>query len=49
MVRLLVKASGREQRKLARTGRVTVKVSVSYTPSGGKPSTRSTNVRLEKL
>ena len=47
-VRLLIKASGRDLRRLTRTGRVTVRVSVSYTPSGGRPSTRSTSVRLEK-
>jgi virginiamycin B lyase len=47
-VRLLIRASGREQRKLARTGRVTVKVTVRYTPSGGRPSTRSTSVRLKQ-
>ena len=48
-VQLVIRASGRGQRKLARTGRVTVKVSVRYTPRRGKPITRSTNVRLKKL
>jgi hypothetical protein len=47
-VQLPIKASGKQQRTLARTGKVTVRASVTYTPSGGKPTTRSRNVRLEK-
>jgi hypothetical protein len=47
-VRLLIKPSGRAERTLDRTGKVTVNVKVTYTPVGGTPSTRSTNVLLEK-
>jgi Calx-beta domain len=48
-VQLLIKASGTEQRRLSRTGTVTVQPRVTYTPMGGRPITRSTNVRLKKL
>jgi hypothetical protein len=48
-LQLLVKASGPKQRTLNRTGRVSVKPTVTYTPIGGTPSTRSTNIRLKKL
>jgi Calx-beta domain len=48
-VQLPIKASGEGERRLSRTGNVSVKPSVTYTPIGGRPSTRSRNVRLEKL
>jgi hypothetical protein len=46
---LLVKAAGQAHRTLARTGRVTVRVNVTYTPVGARPSKASRNVRLTKL
>ncbi len=48
-LQLLIKASGPKQRTLNRTGTVSVKPTVTYTPIGGTPSTRSTNIRLKKL
>jgi virginiamycin B lyase len=48
-VQLLIKASGTQKRRLSRTGTVTVRPRVTYTPIGGRPITRSTNVRLKKL
>jgi Calx-beta domain len=47
-VRLLIGASGKKQRTLNRTGTVTVTPRVTYTPIGGRPRTRSKNVRLRK-
>jgi Tol biopolymer transport system component/urease beta subunit len=48
-VLLPIKATGKAERRLNRTGKVTVKPKVTYTPIGGTPSTRSGNLRLEKL
>jgi chitinase len=48
-LQLLIKASGKAARSLNRNGKATVKPRVTYRPIGGKPSTRSRSVRLEKL
>jgi hypothetical protein len=48
VVQLPVNASGQKQRTLNRTGTVTVMPRVTYTPTGGKPRTRSKAVRLDK-
>ena len=48
-VQLLIKATGKKQRKLNETGKVTVKPRVTYTPTGGDPSARSRKVKLKKL
>jgi hypothetical protein len=48
-MRLLITSSGQATRTLDRTGRVTVNVKVTFTPIGGTPTTRSRNIRLEKL
>jgi Calx-beta domain-containing protein/WD40 repeat protein len=48
MVQLLIKANGPKERRLNRTGMVSVRPTVTYTPIGGSPSRRSRNVRLEK-
>ena len=45
-VQLLIKASGKQRRTLVRTGRATVRVTITYTPIGGRPSSRSRSVRL---
>jgi Calx-beta domain len=49
MVQLLIKASGTKARRLNQIGTVTVRARVTYAPIGGRPSTRSKNVRLEKF
>jgi hypothetical protein len=48
-VRLLIKATGKKQRKLNQTGNVTIRPKITYTPIGGTPRTRSRTVRLKKL
>ncbi len=47
-VNLTVKASGKAAQKLAKTGKVKVKVSVTFTPTGGSPTTHSKTVTLTK-
>jgi urease beta subunit len=47
-MRLLLRASGKNQTTLTRTGTVTVRPRVTYTPIGGRPNTRSTRIRLKK-
>jgi hypothetical protein len=47
-VQLPIRATGESARRLSRTGGVTVRPHVTYTPIGGTPSTRSTSARLEK-
>ena len=46
---LLIKAKGKKKRKLNETGKVKLNVAVTYTPSGGDPSTQSVKVKLKKL
>ena len=48
-VQLLIRANGKEQKTLNRTGTVTINVKVTYTPRGGAATTLSQNVRLQKL
>ncbi len=45
---LLVKAIGKKKRKLNETGKVKLNVAVTYTPTGGDPSTKSVKVKLIK-
>jgi hypothetical protein len=45
---LLVKATGKKKRKLNETGKVTVKPKITYTPTGGDPSSQSVKVKLKK-
>lgn len=47
-VKLLIKAKGKKKRTLNETGQVKLKVAVTYTPTGGDPSTRSVKVKLKK-
>ena len=45
---LLIKATGKKKRKLNDTGKVKLNVAITYTPTGGDPSTQSTKVKLKK-
>jgi hypothetical protein len=45
---LLIKANGKKKRKLNETGKVKLNVAISYTPTGGDPSTQSVIVKLLK-
>jgi len=45
---LLIKAKGKKKRKLNDTGKVKLKVAITYTPAGGDPSTQSVKVKLTK-
>ena len=47
-VELLIKAKGKKKRKLNQTGKVKVKPDVTYTPTGGDPSTQSKKLKLKK-
>ena len=47
-VSLTVKAKGNSAATLAKTGKVTLHVSVTFTPSGGSPTTLKKNVKLLK-
>jgi Domain of unknown function (DUF5050) len=47
-VRLSIKAKGKRQRSLNRTGQVTIKPRITYTPAGGAASTQSVKVKLKK-
>ncbi len=45
---LSIKAKGKKKRKLNQTGKVKLNVAVTYTPTGGEPSTQSIKVKLKK-
>lgn len=47
-VKLLVKAKGKRKDKLNRTGRVKLKLKVTFTPTGGPPSPEVKKVTLRK-
>ena len=47
-VKLPIKARGKKRRKLNETGKVNVKPTVTYTPTGGDPSEQSPKLRLIK-
>ncbi len=47
-VQLTIKAKGKEKRKLNETGKVSVKPTITYTPTGGDPSTQSRKLKLKK-
>jgi hypothetical protein len=48
-VKVHVKARGKRRRKLNRTGRVMLRVVVTFTPTGGRPNSKSKRIRLKKL
>ena len=47
-VELLIKTSGKSKRKLNDTGKVSIKPTFTYSPSGGDPSTQSKRLTLRK-
>ncbi len=47
-VKLTIKAKGKKKSTLNETGKVTVKPKITYTPTGGDPSTHSVKVKLKK-
>jgi len=49
IVRLPIRAKGKKRETLNETGRVRVKLKVTYTPTGGDPSTQSRKLKLRKL
>jgi hypothetical protein len=48
MATLLIKARGKSKRKLDEAGKVKVKSTITYTPTGGDPSTQSRKLTLKK-
>jgi hypothetical protein len=48
-VKLVVRASGTKRKKLNQTGAVKLTATVTYTPTGGDPSTQSLKLKLKKL
>jgi hypothetical protein len=49
IVRLPMISTGKKRAKLNQTSRVRVKAKVTYTPTGGDPSTQSRKLKLKKL
>jgi Metallo-peptidase family M12B Reprolysin-like len=47
-VHLLVKAKGSKKRKLRKTGKVKLKLSITYTPTGGTAAHQSLSVKLKR-
>jgi hypothetical protein len=47
-VKLTIRAKGKKKRKLNATGAVTVTPKITYTPTGGDPSTQPTKLKLRK-
>jgi hypothetical protein len=47
-VKLTIRAKGKKKKKLNQTGKVKVKPKITYTPTGGDPSTQSLKVKLKK-
>jgi hypothetical protein len=47
-VKLTVRPNGRKKRKLNKTGKVKVKATVTYTPTGGEPSSKARLIKLVK-
>lgn len=47
-VKLPIRAKGKKKRKLNETGKVKLNLAITYTPTGGVPSTTSTQVKLRK-
>ena len=46
---LTVKAKGKKKKRLNETGKVKLNVAITFTPTGGDPSTQSLKVKLKKL
>lgn len=47
-VNLRIRAKGKQNRKLSRTGTVKLRPRITFTPTGGDPSTQSLKLRLKK-
>jgi hypothetical protein len=47
-VKLVVKGKGKKKKTLNKTGRVKLKLAITYTPAAGEPSTQSMKVKLKK-
>jgi hypothetical protein len=47
-VKLTIRAKGKKMKTLNETGKVKVKPKITYTPTGGDPSTQSVKVKLKK-
>jgi hypothetical protein len=47
-VQLTIKAKGKKKRKLNETGKVKIKPNITFTPTGGDPSTQSPKLKLKK-
>ena len=47
-VKLAIRPKGKAKRKLARAGKLTVNVAVTYRPSGGDPATKTKKIRLRR-
>jgi hypothetical protein len=47
-VKLLIRAKGKKKRKLNRAGKVTLKLNLTFTPTGGDPSTQARKLKLKK-
>jgi hypothetical protein len=48
VVKLKIRAKGKQKAILNETGKVKVKPKITYTPTGGDPSTQSIKVKLKK-
>jgi hypothetical protein len=46
--KLLVKATGKKRKQLNRTGKVKVTPSITFTPTGGDPTTQALHLKLKK-
>jgi hypothetical protein len=46
--KLLIKAKGTKRKTLNETGKVTLRLKITYTPTGGDPSTQLTKVTLRR-
>jgi hypothetical protein len=47
-VKLVVKGKGKKKKTLNETGKVKLNLAITYTPTGGDPSTKSMKVKLKK-
>lgn len=47
-VKLVVKGKGKKKKTLNETGKVKLNLAITYTPTGGDPSTQSVKVKLKK-
>ena len=47
-MKLTIGAKGKKKRALNETGNIKVKSKITYTPTGGDPSTQSVKVKLKK-